>query len=249
MILADHQIKDHYLNKKLSIEPFEEDQLQPASYDFRVGGEAVTTSSNGVIHLTKGDFVTLKPGDFGIFITHEVIKLGPQIVGRFGLRSGLSRKGLIATTGPQIDPGYSGRLVVGLTNLTPKDIPIVCMSDFVTVEFHELEKPALKSYDGPYQNRMNITEDEIGLIADKSGIPLVKVMESMEDLKMDVHAVKKDIDNLGKTGTHTRWIIMAGLAILGLIMSVAFFTLNRNLSSSSNQPTDMQQPQTYGQPK
>ena len=132
------------------ISPFDEKQIQPASYDLRVGNEAVTTSSEGIIDIEKAGYLKLKPGDFAVITAYEEIKLGPQYVGRFGLRSGFARRGLIATTGPQIDPGYHGRLIVGVTNLTPHDVTITHLDKFLSVEFHNLEKAALKPYDGPY---------------------------------------------------------------------------------------------------
>lgn len=211
MILADHQITEFYKKGELLIDPFDEGQIQPASYDFRVGAEAVTTSSEGVIDLTQKKYFVLKPGDFGIVISHEIVKLGPQYVARFGLRSSLARKGLIATTGPQIDPGFHGRLIIGITNLTPQDISITHLDKFLTVEFHKLEQAALKPYDGKYQNRMKLTAEEISIIADKDGIPLVKVMESMETLKHEVHG-------LATISKFILWAIGIGVAVLSLVL-------------------------------
>jgi len=69
-------------------------------------------------------YLSLEPGDFAVVTVREEIALGPLHAGRFGLRSKYARKGLIATTGPQIDPGFHGRLILGFTNLTPKAITV-----------------------------------------------------------------------------------------------------------------------------
>lgn len=212
MILSDHQIIEYYKKGEILIDPFDEGQIQPASYDLRVGAQAVTTSSEGVINLATKKYVVLKPGDFGIVISHEIIKLGPQYVGRFGLRSSFARKGLIATTGPQIDPGFHGRLIIGITNLTPQDISITHLDKFLTVELHRLDQAALKPYDGKYQRRMELTSEEISIIADKDGVPLVKVMESMDLLKKEVHG-------LNKTQELLLWGIGIGFAVLSMILA------------------------------
>jgi len=124
MILAAQQIVEAYRRGDIMINPFEPDQVQGATYDFRVGEQGATTSSKKLVNIREAGYFLLQPGDFGIVTVLEEIRLGPQYAARFGLRSKYARKGLIATTGPQIDPGYQGRLIVGVTNLTPKPVSL-----------------------------------------------------------------------------------------------------------------------------
>ena len=156
MILSDQNIKESYINGELKIEPFEDTQIQPATYDMRVGRFGVTTSSKKKTNIEDAGYILLEPGDFGAIEVYEEIKLNNTIAARFGLRSKYARKGLMATTGTQIDPGFHGRLIIGITNLTPKAISLPFKDDFVTVEFHKLEKPCLRPYSGPYQSKMGI---------------------------------------------------------------------------------------------
>lgn len=78
----------------------------------------------GARDLRSAGYLSIERGDFAVVTVREEIALGPQHAGRFGLRSKYARKGLIATMGPQIDPGFHGRLILGLTNLTPKAITV-----------------------------------------------------------------------------------------------------------------------------
>ena len=224
MILSDGQIKEAYENGDILINPFDENQVQPASYDFRVGKEAVTTSYEGIIDIEKSGYLKLKPGDFAVVTVHEEIKLGPQYVGRFGLRSGFARRGLIATTGPQIDPGYHGRLIVGITNLTPQVVTITHLDKFVSVEIHKLEKAALKPYNGPYHGRMGLTAEEIRIVAEKDGVPLVKVLQSVEEIKKEVHG-------LSTSSTTIKWTITIGFTILGLILATLGIILSMKINA------------------
>ena len=113
VILTDRQIKQACEAGDIVIEPFDDGQVQSATYDLRVGGQGATTSTKKLVDIEKGGYISLSPGDFGIVTVFERIELGAQYVGRFGLRSKYARKGLIATTGPQIDPGFRGRLIIG----------------------------------------------------------------------------------------------------------------------------------------
>jgi dCTP deaminase len=207
MILTDEQIEQAIANGDIEIDPFSTDRLQPASYDLSVGAQAVTTSSQRVIDLAAEKYFVLKPGDFGIVISHEVIRLSPHYTARFGLTSSLARKGLIATSGPQVDPGYHGRLILGITNLTPHDQWIAHLDKFLTLEFHRLEKPPRQAYIGKYQDRMNLTEEEISIIAGRYGTPLVQSIKAMEGLENSVR-------NLSMSSKVSTWIVGAGFAAL-----------------------------------
>src|SRR5437016_6488685 len=161
MILNDRQIVEAYKKGDILIEPFSEEQVQAATYDLRVGEQGASTSSKKVVNIRENGYFLLNPGDFAVITVLEIIRLGPQYAARFGLRSKFARKGLIATTGPQIDPGYHGRLIVGVTNLTPRPVSLPYKDDFVSVEFHRLEEPVEKPYSGPYQDRVDLGPEEI----------------------------------------------------------------------------------------
>src|SRR6266404_8718467 len=133
MILNYQQIVAACKSGEIVINPFDEGQAQAASYDLRVGEKGATTSSKKLVNIKEHGFLSLQPGDFGILTVLEELRLGPQYAARFGLRSKYARKGLVATTGPQIDPGYHGRLILGITNLTPKQVALPYKDDFVTV--------------------------------------------------------------------------------------------------------------------
>src|SRR2546430_1749127 len=109
MILTNKQIEEAHRRQEILIDPFDQKQIEAASYDLRVGDQAVTTTSKKIINIREAGFVTIEPGDFGVITVMEELRLGPQYAARFGLRSKYARKGLIATAGPQIDPGYHGR--------------------------------------------------------------------------------------------------------------------------------------------
>ena len=116
MILTDEGIAEAVKDGAVRISPYSPDQLQPASYDLRVGSEGITTRSEHTIDIEEKGLLILSPGDFGIVVTREEIELDLKHTARIGLRSKYARKGIIATAGPQIDPGYRGRLKIGLTN-------------------------------------------------------------------------------------------------------------------------------------
>ncbi len=215
MILTDRQIREACKRGEILIQPFVEEQVQGATYDLRVGEQGATTTSKKLVNIKENGFLLLQPGDFGVVTVLEEIRLGSQFVGRFGLRSKYARKGLIATTGPQIDPGYHGRLLVGVTNLTPKPISLPYKDDFVSVEIHRLEEPASNCYSGPYQDKMELGPDEIEFITETEGMALSEVLTTLRSLSANVGTLAREMKFL-------EWmiplIIGVGIAVIGIIV-------------------------------
>lgn len=213
MVLSDQQIRETARpGAGISIDPFEEKQVQPASYDLRVGAQGITTTGKEVVDLKKRGFIVLEPGDFGVVITHEIISLDKNYTARIGLRSGLSRKGIIATTGPQIDPGFKGRLIVGLTNLTPNPVSLTYKDDFITVEFHRLDEPCKDPYNGPFQGQEGLRPSDIALVAEQKGMALSEMMTMLGSLSVNVHALATEVKSF-------KWIFGIGLGALGILIA------------------------------
>jgi hypothetical protein len=153
----------------------------------------------------------------------EEVRLGPQYVARFGLRSKYARKGLIATTGPQIDPGFHGRLIIGITNLTPKPVSLPYKDDLISVEFHRLEQPSTKPYDGPYQNKMELGAEEIEFITETDGMALSEVLTTLRSLSENVGTLSKDMSVISREFKNLQWVtpivVSIGLAIIAIIVA------------------------------
>lgn len=217
MILNAQQITAAQNKGDISISPFEESQVQAASYDMRVGQSGATTSTKKVVNIRDAGYILLQPGDFAIVTVLEEIRLGPQYVARFGLRSKYARKGVIATTGPQIDPGFRGRLILGLTNLTPRPISIPYKDDFITVEFHRLETPTAKPYDGPYQGKLDLGPEEIEAVTEAEGMAFSEVITTLRSVSDNVGKLASEVNTL-------RWliplIVAFGIAVIGVIVTL-----------------------------
>lgn len=105
MILSHQEIIDAQQKGDIHIDPFDLNQVQAATYDLRVGEQGATTGTKRIINIRETGYLLLQPGDFAIVTVLEELRLGAQYAARFGLRSKYARKGLLATTGPQIRPG------------------------------------------------------------------------------------------------------------------------------------------------
>jgi len=221
MILSNQDIRTACeAGSSIAIEPFAEELLQPASYDLRVGHQAASSSEKRVFDLAKEGFIEIKPGDFVVVLTHEKLKLDVQHTARFGLTSSHARKGLIATVGPQVDPGFQGRLVVGLTNLSSKPIALPYKDKFLTIEFHRLEQPSLSPYDGPYQNRYELSPEDIKTVIEREYMSQTEMMRTLETLVSTVEGLKTTMESLKQT-VSWQLPILSAIVVVGIAVVIA----------------------------
>jgi len=190
MVLVDHQIRNGVDRGYLGIENFEEGCLQPASYDLRVGSliyspsfinpdKPVDISKNGGCHR-------ISPYGTAVLMTYETLRMPSDMIGRFGLKSGFARRGLLASTGPQVDPGFEGKLFVSIMNLTPASHVIAFKDTFLSIEFHTLDEKPEKIYEGPYQHRHDIGPDILEDLVRLEGMNLSQMQNQFGELSQHV---------------------------------------------------------------
>jgi len=224
MILTDADIKAALAAGDIVISPpgevYDERQIQPASIDLRVGDEGATTKHKTRISIKERGLITLTPGDFAVICILEEIKLGPQYVGRIGLRSKYARKGLMATTGPQIDPGFEGSIKVGLTNLTPKDVSLSHRDDLLTLEIHRLNKPVENPYSGEYQGQYGLSPKDLETVAEGEGMAFSEVLTTLRSLSENVGELTSKMSDLTGQMKTPPWLLPLIVSIfLGFILA------------------------------
>lgn len=175
----------------VAISPFEQAMLQPASYDMRIGKNAATVPRNGDPRIDLEDEgVLVIPGYAPAVVwTMEELKLPLNMVGHFGVKSALARRGLFASIGVQIDPGFHGPLSVSLMNMTPNAATLSYGESFVTLELVRLNEPASVGYSGEYQNRRAFSRQELETVLGYKGHGLTDIVSGFEELREGITSV------------------------------------------------------------
>jgi len=195
----------------LRIDNFSDSYLQPASYDARLGQEAITSSHREKINPANKGLFTIPAGDFALVTTHERFEMSNEIAGHIGLRSHYSKKGLSLLSGPQIDPGFKGVLVVGLSNLSPRDITIPYKEKFCTIEFYRLTEPASVPYGGEYQNQIGISPQDLENLVEAQGMTFGQVIKLLGDLSLNVKSLSESIGMI-------KWMIPVVFAVIAILI-------------------------------
>lgn len=138
--------------------PFETELIKGATYEVGVGGDAYYWDENQKRRVlsvkSQGKYgITLKPNSI-TFVETEVEFLLPQyIAARFNLHIKLVHRGLLLGTGPIVDPGFRGRLLIPIHNLTSSPYTIEKGEKLIWVEFS-------KTAFGRHSDRYNYEQKE-----------------------------------------------------------------------------------------
>lgn len=126
--IVDHQIKEIVATSRM-IEPFRLEQVNPASYDVRLGSdilvEGMVTGPEQIrkrwlpVSIEEKPYI-LSPGEFILGVTEEYIRIPPSIEAVFQLKSSRGREGFEHALAGYIDPGFHGRVTLELSNLNQR---------------------------------------------------------------------------------------------------------------------------------
>lgn len=213
MLMTNGMIQKAMTDGDLKITNFDNDALFPASYDMHLGEEAITSTHREKINPAQKGLLIIPAGDFALVATHEKVGLTAKIAGHIGLRSHYSKKGLALLSGPQIDPGFKGVLVLGLSNLSPRDIVIPYKDRFCTTKFFALAEPATIPYTGEYQSQKGISPQDLENLVEAQGMTFGQVIKVLGDLNLNVKSLSDSV-------TFLKWIIPVALAILAIGITV-----------------------------
>lgn len=164
-LLVDHAIERARQENLLSISPYSPQLVQPASYDLTFGDHLAVTDRSDIVDLKTLVAVELNPGQTANVETLEELALSNLLMGRVGLSSTLARKSIYLSHGIQCDPGYKGRLFVSLHNHGREKFVIRHGAPFLTIEFTLLEDAPHKSYQGEYQGKRTLTQEDAQVVS------------------------------------------------------------------------------------
>lgn len=161
MFLSDKDILKEVESGKITLEPFNENQLQPATYDIRLGNTFIINDAHSTtaIDPVKGVFPntqSLEVPDGEEFVLHPGVSILGYTKERFGSekylievngKSSLARIGLIVHNSASIvNPGHYACIALELCNLN--NVPIVLRPDMEVAQltFSTLSSPPKQSY-------------------------------------------------------------------------------------------------------
>lgn len=161
---------------QLSIEPLEEEQIQPASVDIRLGTSFSTIDSGNSCPMRmdsetsytteKAESYLLHPGHFVLATTMEYFRLPDNMTAFVEGRSSIGRLGLFIQNAGWVDPGFEGEITLELFNASGCHILLQAGRRVGQLVFAQLDRDAENPYRGKYQGQRGATGSRVHLDAE-----------------------------------------------------------------------------------
>ncbi len=162
MLLSDTSIMEAIEAKRIIIDPWDENSLQPASVDLRLGKKLRVFRNSRVPYIdvkqeladlteeVEIDETTpfyLHSSEFALGVVLERICLPSDVAGRLDGKSSLGRLGLLVhSTAGWVDPGWRGHLTLELSNVSGSPITLYYRMKVCQISFLQLTTPAQHPY-------------------------------------------------------------------------------------------------------
>ncbi len=156
MVLSKDGIKYCCENMHL-IDDYCPENIQACSYDLRMGGQYYYYKKGdhgvNVRSLPKGGLLEIPPNAICYVITEESVNMPENLTASISLSFGLIKQGVMLAAQPPYDPGYKGKTVALLHNLSNEPVKIERGQHILNIVFTKLSIPvnAEQLYKGGYQ--------------------------------------------------------------------------------------------------
>ena len=160
MILSDKTLKEMLINKTLTVTPLEENAIQPASIDCKIGNHflVVDDLNSGILTFDKEikyreieeEKIIIAPHSFLLATTEEYIKLPDNVTAFVEGRSSIGRMGLFIQNAGWVDAGFEGKITLELYNANSLPIELQRGRRVCQLVFCQMDQAAEKPYRGKY---------------------------------------------------------------------------------------------------
>ena len=206
--------------------PYEDDCVVRAAYEMRVGPEAFVTSDTGeTTELPEGNKIVIPPGQFGLLVTLETVRIPTNVVAFISIRAGIKFRGLVNVSGFHVDPGYHGQLRFAVYNAGSKKIVLDQGQRIFMIWFADLDETDIDPYPEREGSGFAITADDVAAIQGDVASPA--------ELKKQLEQLRLELDKRFHASEQTR-LFNRGLLMLfiGIVVTIALAIVTPYLASS-----------------
>lgn len=122
-------------------QPSDKGKLKSSSLELDIGDLVIFWDSLGQyteLELAKEDTFKLEPNSVIFIKTEQKFRIPPYLAIRFNLKITNVHRGLLLGTGPLVDPGFQGHLLIPVHNLTNNTYTFKRSEGFIWVEFTKI---------------------------------------------------------------------------------------------------------------
>ena len=168
-------------------------------YDFRLDERILKSRYRVPINYSnipverQGIELVVSPGEMVFVLTKETLNLPKNIFSQLSPRRKMTEFGIITLGGLAIDPGYNGKLLFGLYNISSEDFKLIPNAKLAGAVFFELEDEELLPDYNPPKAVLDYPSNLIEKIVKYQPIGITTLEESIRKIEDQLEVFKKGL--------------------------------------------------------
>jgi deoxycytidine triphosphate deaminase len=168
-------------------------------YDFRLGDRILKSKYRVPINYSdipvekQGTDLVVSPGEMVFVMTKETLNLPKNIFSQLSPRRKMTEFGVITLGGLAIDPGYNGKLLFGLYNISSEDFKLIPNAKLAGAVFFELVDDELLPDYIPPKAVLDYSSNLIEKIVKYQPIGITTLEESIRKIEDQLEVFKKGL--------------------------------------------------------
>jgi dCTP deaminase len=181
VIISDETLKEMLADGRITIEPLEPYQIQPASVDLRLGNHFLKIDENSLESLSldselpyieiRREQIIIPPASFLLATTVERVRIPPNVTAFVEGRSSIGRMGLFIQNAGWVDPGFEGNITLELFNANRLPIRLTAGRRICQIVFAFMDRETRTPYKGKYQHQKEAVGSRVFRDTERSGQP------------------------------------------------------------------------------
>lgn len=211
--------------------PFNAASIKHGAYELALGPETfVTSTPEGTKRiLESGSQLRIPPGQFGLLMTAEKIKVPCDSIALISMRAGVKFQGLINVSGFHVDPGFEGQLIFSVYNAGSQPVVLDYGQRIFLIWYCYLDRETEDLYEGNKEYQTGISGKEVSAMQGEIASPgALKI--SFDKLKQDytqrITSLEKEIILLRTIGA-------------GLLVALILLLINLSVKTILEQKSDV----------
>lgn len=167
-------------------------------YDFRLSARVLKASfgipvdlSNLSVAERTAQFV--EPGEMVFILSEEKLKLPLTMFAELSPKRKLSHRGVIVMGGFCIDPGYEGRLLIGLYNFSSSRFPLQPGKKVIAATFYELEGDENGKFQKPEASVLDFPDELVTVMQSYKPLAVQSIADGVSKLQNELDLLRKEI--------------------------------------------------------
>lgn len=220
-----------YIESTGMVYPYDPTFLKSSSYEAQIGDAAYYWDEKENLvekRLDKKSTVKLEPNSLVFFKTKQKFRLPSYMAIRFNLRITNVHRGLLLGTGPLVDPGFQGYLLIPIHNLTNNTYIFRGDESFIWIEFTKLSP-------NPQWSPTNFSQKQIGSYVpfpidkiDREPWQYFDKANNNEPIRNAVPAALAEARSTARSAKRRANIITVGGIVAALAAVIGFYPLITN---------------------